>query len=142
MVTVWQFEYALPDGAKWALNLIDTGKYAQNEPCHVRTQLIIYSSADLARSVSYSRMDSVEKYTKEFSCNWAFLLFPNCWHFHRLVAAERLTDRTFSAATKRGKISDRLALNSRRKCNNVQSFSAAFCAQSEDFVWTSASDLY
>lgn len=58
------------------LNRVDTGKYAQNEPCHVRTQLIIYISADLARTASYSRLDLYEKYTKEFIVIGLSCYFP------------------------------------------------------------------
>lgn len=75
MVTVWQFEYAFPDGAKWA----ESHRYWKvyhNELCHVRTQLIIYSSADLACTASYIQMDLYEKYTKEFIVIGLSCYFP------------------------------------------------------------------
>lgn len=130
-VTAWQFEYALPDGVKWAESRrywkVCTEWAVPREDTAHHLHFSRFSAHSLVQSTGF-----VWKVHQGVHHNWAFLLFPNCWHFHRLVVAERLTDRTFSAAAKKGKISAGLALNSRQKCNNVWSFSAAFCAQCED----------
>lgn len=131
VVTVWQIEYALPDGVKWAESRrywkVCTEWAMPREGTAHHLHFSRFKVHSLVQSTGF-----VWKVHQGVHCNWAFLLFPNCWHFHRLVTAERLTDRTFSAAAKKGKISAGLALNSRQECNNVRSFSAFFSAQYED----------